>query len=211
MNRILILLTAQIVDIVIQSLQLSTTPLPTKLARLYLCSDILHNSAATIGSKSVTGAWQYRQTFQNRLNPVFDHLHTLFVAYDSRMKADGFRRSIKVVLDAWESWSVFSTTTLDEFERRLVHGNSQEVARDDTVGVDPSTITPVSSVAPTFMPMVEEEDIDGVAMDDDVDGVALPLDDDDEDIDGEVLLDDEEDIDGEALADEDEDGEVMAE
>lgn len=45
----------EVIDILIRSLLLPETSLATKLARLYLVSDILHNSGA-----HVANAWKYR-------------------------------------------------------------------------------------------------------------------------------------------------------
>ena len=43
------------IEIIIKALIIPETPLAIKLARLYLVSDILHNSAA-----HVANAWKYR-------------------------------------------------------------------------------------------------------------------------------------------------------
>jgi U2-associated protein SR140 len=45
----------QIVEIICKTLMIKETPIPTKVARLYLVSDILHNS-----SVSVPNAWKFR-------------------------------------------------------------------------------------------------------------------------------------------------------
>jgi hypothetical protein len=41
-------LTTLVADIVCQSLQIEETPIPRKIARLYLVSDILHNSVSAL-------------------------------------------------------------------------------------------------------------------------------------------------------------------
>lgn len=45
----------KVIDIVIKSLVIPETPITLKLARLYLVSDILHNSGT-----HVANAWKYR-------------------------------------------------------------------------------------------------------------------------------------------------------
>ena len=45
----------QVIDIIIKALIIPETPLAVKLARLYLVSDILHNSGAHMAN-----AWKYR-------------------------------------------------------------------------------------------------------------------------------------------------------
>jgi hypothetical protein len=39
---------SEIVDLITQSLTLKNTPIPTKIARLFLVSDLLHNSSAGV-------------------------------------------------------------------------------------------------------------------------------------------------------------------
>ncbi|WFD22250.1 hypothetical protein MEQU1_000916 [Malassezia equina] len=55
--------------ILARSLQMASTPIPRKLARLYVVSDILCNGAAP-----VPGAWKYRDAFQRHLPSIFAHL-----------------------------------------------------------------------------------------------------------------------------------------
>lgn len=47
---------AQVVDLICKSMLMTDSPLSVKLARLYLVSDILHNS-----SVHVSNAWKYRK------------------------------------------------------------------------------------------------------------------------------------------------------
>lgn len=84
---------AQIVSIIVQSLLLPETPIPRKLARLYLVSDVLHNSSAAIHN-----AWRYRMVFEAALPPVFDHLHQVYRSFESRMKAEAFRQQVAAVI-----------------------------------------------------------------------------------------------------------------
>lgn len=48
----------KIVDIIVASLCSPETPIATKIARLYLISDILHNS-----SSGLSNVWKYRQLY----------------------------------------------------------------------------------------------------------------------------------------------------
>lgn len=57
----------QVVDILTRALMLPDTPVTTKIARLYLLSDILHNS-----SVPVSNAWKYRSGY---VNWMYYHRH----------------------------------------------------------------------------------------------------------------------------------------
>lgn len=83
---------AQIADLLVCSLTIDTTPVPRKLARLYLVSDILHNSAA-----SVPNAWTYRSIFERKLPAVFDHLGDIYLSFPGRLKAEQFRGLVEKV------------------------------------------------------------------------------------------------------------------
>ncbi|WFD26368.1 hypothetical protein MNAN1_001347 [Malassezia nana] len=80
--------------ILANSLQIASTPIPRKLARLYVVSDILCNGAAP-----VPGAWKYREAFQTHLPTIFAHLGATVRACPGRITAEKVRRPILEVLD----------------------------------------------------------------------------------------------------------------
>ena len=82
----------QVADILVASLTIDETPVPRKMARLYLVSDILHNSAA-----SLPNAWAYRSVFESKLPAVFDHLGDIYLSFPGRMKAEQFRGQVMKV------------------------------------------------------------------------------------------------------------------
>ncbi|ODN91468.1 U2-associated protein SR140 [Cryptococcus wingfieldii CBS 7118] len=111
----------EIAETIVQSLIIPSTPVPRKLARLHLISDILHNSASPLPN-----VWRYRQAFEARLPPVWAHLkgvETSLEAYKGRISADVFGKSVGSVLDIWERWIVFNTETAELF-RALLLGHS---------------------------------------------------------------------------------------
>ncbi|CAG8710885.1 3480_t:CDS:2, partial [Scutellospora calospora] len=55
------------------------TPIPTKVARLYLVSNFLHNS-----SVSVPNAWKFRTVFESR--KIFEHLNEVYRSIAARLK-----------------------------------------------------------------------------------------------------------------------------
>jgi hypothetical protein len=78
----------EIVEIICKTLIIKETPIPTKVARLYLVSDILHNS-----SVSVPNAWKFRTGFESKLPEVFEHLNEVYRSITARLKAETFRVS----------------------------------------------------------------------------------------------------------------------
>lgn len=67
-----------------ESLSLQETPLPMKIARLYLVNDILQNSTAKNAS-------MYRRIFEGKLISMMEHLHVILCAIESRLRAESFK------------------------------------------------------------------------------------------------------------------------
>tara|TARA_B110001452_G_scaffold223140_1_gene196260 strand:- start:442 stop:753 length:312 start_codon:yes stop_codon:yes gene_type:complete len=65
----------EIAETITESLTLAETPVPKKIARLFLLSDILHNSSAAVPNAS-----SYRSHFQEALPQIFASLHTTCAA-----------------------------------------------------------------------------------------------------------------------------------
>lgn len=59
----------QIVEILTDALTIPETPIPTKVARLFLTSDILHNSTAPVRNAS-----RYRSCLETALPDIFESL-----------------------------------------------------------------------------------------------------------------------------------------
>ncbi len=85
-----------IVDIIAGSLVNAETSRASKLARLYVVSDVLHNSAAP-----VKGVQAYRGLFIRVLPHVFEHLKEYALAMSSTSSRTAFARRIFAILDAW--------------------------------------------------------------------------------------------------------------
>ena len=62
----------QIVEILTDALTLSETPIPTKVARLFLTSDVLHNSTAPVRNAS-----RYRSHMETSLPDIFESLQVI--------------------------------------------------------------------------------------------------------------------------------------
>ncbi|KAI9362068.1 hypothetical protein DFJ73DRAFT_813257 [Zopfochytrium polystomum] len=115
----------EIVDVIIKSLMLPGTPIfPSKIARLYLVSDILHNSAC-----SVRNAWKYRSLFERQLPQLFTHLGLICKSIPARLRADQMRRAIFAVVAAWEKWIIFNRDFTDGLRASFSGRAADELAR----------------------------------------------------------------------------------
>jgi len=178
-----------IVSIIAESLTLSETPIDVKIARLYLVSDILHNSA----SAQVKNAWAYRSRFQMVLDDIFDSIGGSYRDIDGRLTANAVRSQIERVLGAWDKWSLYAPEVLEKY-RNLFLGVVGEQDRGRLVAEtlsEPATKESVPGLrSPNSNVEAEKESLDGDPLEDDVDGEPL------EDLDGEPLG---EGIDGEPI------------
>lgn len=153
----------EIVQTIAESLTLDSTQASSKMARLYLVSDILHNSQS-----GVKNASNYRTMFQASLKDVLKSFGNAMKASSGRITALALEDQVMKVLEVWDRWSLYPS----HFIQELV-----ALFRDNP--------PPVKSLP-------KEEDVDGEPLDgepmDDIDGEALdgdPID--GEDIDGEDM------------------------
>ncbi|KAI1759245.1 hypothetical protein GGR53DRAFT_471531 [Hypoxylon sp. FL1150] len=186
------------------------------LIGLYIVSDLLSSSATS----GVRHAWRYRQLFEVSLKDtkVFETLGLIAERLNwGRLRAEKWKRSVKLVLSLWEGWCAFPqesqqlfTETFDNPPSAKKEEQVDEVAKK---GGKWKTVEAGAGTTQTerkgFMPVsaATESRFDdrgaGVDMDiDDVDGEAM---------DDQMSIDEEDfdtDIDGVPM-DEDEDGEPM--
>ena len=175
----------EIVEVVTESLCILQTPIPAKIARLYLVSDILHNSSSAVAKASL-----FRSLFEANMISIFESLGEKLKATEGRITAQAMKDKVCRVLRVWEVWSLYPQDFINRLEC-LFLGKSPEP--ENGAGAE------------------DKDGIDGEMVDDDVDGV--PLDDVDrvavsgasaealrksskEDVDGEPL---EEDVDGDFI------------
>ncbi|TPX53909.1 hypothetical protein SeMB42_g00539 [Synchytrium endobioticum] len=116
----------EIADIIIKSLMIQATPVfPNKISRLYLVNDILHNSATT-----VPNVWKYRNAFETRLTPVFEHLATVWQSIAARLRAEQMRRALMAVLMVWETWLIFPSDYIQGLRTKFSESRSETLAQD---------------------------------------------------------------------------------
>ncbi|KAL3151330.1 hypothetical protein ABBQ38_013163 [Trebouxia sp. C0009 RCD-2024] len=109
----------EIVEILTDALTLPETAIPTKVARLFLTSDVLHNSTAPVRNAS-----RYRSHLETSLPDIFESLQETYRACDSRMTQEGLRRHVLRVLRMWRSWSIFSDDFLNGLQATFLRGTS---------------------------------------------------------------------------------------
>ena len=80
----------QVVEVLTESLTLKETPIPTKVARLMLVSDILHNSSAPMKNASA-----YRTKFEGTLPDIVESFNDLYRSVTGRITAE----ALKVMLN----------------------------------------------------------------------------------------------------------------
>ncbi|CCF75581.2 U2-associated protein SR140 [Babesia microti strain RI] len=92
-------------NILIDSIINSEIDVSTKINRIYLLNDVLHNSSSCTKPSS----WVYRNAFEKRLPEIFDHFSK--ITYKSGKIARGLIiEKLYTLVKIWESWSIFSTT-----------------------------------------------------------------------------------------------------
>jgi U2-associated protein SR140 len=121
----------EIVDILLKSLILPATPTyPTKIARLYLLSDLLLNSAS-----QRRNAWQFRTLFEPRLVQVFRHFGNVWGGISQRLKAEQVRKCVVSVLSSWEQRTVFAQAIMDDLRKQFDIGHEEASGKE--VEIDP--------------------------------------------------------------------------
>lgn len=187
----------EVVEIISESLTINHTHVEKKLARLYLVSDILHNSQAMVKYASA-----YRSEFQKKMREIFSSVKECYDKLDdktdtgSKLKRE-FEQSVKSVLRVWDRWSLFPANFVeglrliflphlkapspkDEQATGNINGikNKEKAVEDDVPDI----------LAMALAGKVDDDDerleMDGEPMDEELDGAPM---DDDEDLDGEPL------------------------
>jgi U2-associated protein SR140 len=138
----------EIVETLAEALTLAKTPVPKKLARLFLLSDVLHNSCGTAPKAST-----FRSRSQAHLPSIFGSLRTAYMALESRMALEVMREQVTKVLHVWQAWSLFPPSMTAKLERIFLHGEG-------------------AAAAPAPATQSVEEDIE-----EDIDGEPMTLDD----------------------------------
>ncbi|KAM7397905.1 hypothetical protein PAMA_005984 [Pampus argenteus] len=185
----------EVVALITESFSLFLTPLQKKIARLYLVSDILHNSCA-----KVAGASYYRKYFETKLTQIFGDLNAAHKNIQARLQAEQFKQKVMSCFRAWEDWTIYPEPYLVHLQNIFLgfakaEDESIEAAEEVPSDLDgaPMDGTPIDGLPLDRVPV---EDLDGCPLGwDPLDGVPV------DDIDGVPLGAAVDDIDGMPLDD----------
>ncbi|XP_074269545.1 protein RRC1 isoform X2 [Silene latifolia] len=143
----------EIVEVLTESLTLKETPIPTKVARLMLVSDILHNSSSPVKNASA-----YRTKFESTLPDIMESFNDLYRSVTGRITAEALKERVMKVLQVWSDWFLFSDA--------YVNGLRATFLRPSTSGVTPFHC--ISGDAPELDPNAGPQDVsDGSKADQD--------------------------------------------
>ncbi|XP_064638246.1 U2 snRNP-associated SURP motif-containing protein-like isoform X2 [Lineus longissimus] len=180
----------EIVDCISESLSILETPIPKKIARLFLISDILFNSSAKVSNASY-----FRKYFESKLGVIYKDIHAAYEKIDARLKAEQFKQKVMNCFRAWEDWAIYPNEYLinlqniflglvkerEEKEPDLDGAPIEEVYERPPVEEDldglplpglPRGISQSGSEDFDGKPL-EESDLDGMPLSEDLDGMPL--------------------------------------
>uniref|UniRef100_A0A672J6B7 U2 snRNP-associated SURP motif-containing protein n=1 Tax=Salarias fasciatus TaxID=181472 RepID=A0A672J6B7_SALFA len=164
----------EIVECITESLSILKTPLPKKIARLYLVSDVLYNSSAKVSNASY-----YRKYFETKLCQIFSDLNATYKTIQGHLQCENFKQRVMSCFRAWEDWAVYPDPFLIKLQNIFL-----------------GLTEPLCSVSKPEPVEDIDGDVDGVPIDGGaIDGAPIdgaPLD----DLDGVPIKPMEEDIDG---------------
>ncbi|XP_052472739.1 U2 snRNP-associated SURP motif-containing protein isoform X3 [Carassius gibelio] len=180
----------EIVECIAESLSILKTPLPKKIARLYLVSDVLYNSSAKVSNASY-----YRKFFETKLCQIFSDLNATYKTIQGHLQSENFKQRVMSCFRAWEDWAVYPDPFLIKLQNIFLGLVSLD-SEKETADLLPEQ--PERSEDIDGAPIVEVE-LDGAPLDD-VDGMPIdglpidgaPLD----DLDGMPIKGTDDDLDG---------------
>uniref|UniRef100_A0A182JPG8 U2 snRNP-associated SURP motif-containing protein n=1 Tax=Anopheles christyi TaxID=43041 RepID=A0A182JPG8_9DIPT len=185
----------EICECITESLSSNDTVVKKKVARIYLISDILHNSAVKVQNASF-----FRKAMEKNLLDIFRNLNAYYMQLDSRLKAEGFKSRVMGVFRAWEEWTIYPRDFLVKLqhtflgiqmtEKQPEEEPEEEKEDEDLDGVPLDGAALLKSAMMCGMtsgsagenrtPLLkhdiysDEDDIDGMPLvDDDIDGMPL--------------------------------------
>uniref|UniRef100_A0A3P8RGE2 U2 snRNP-associated SURP motif-containing protein n=1 Tax=Astatotilapia calliptera TaxID=8154 RepID=A0A3P8RGE2_ASTCA len=175
----------EIVECITESLSILKTPLPKKIARLYLVSDVLYNSSAKVANASY-----YRKYFETKLCQIFADLNATYKTIQGHLQSENFKQRVMSCFRAWEDWAVYPDPFLIKLQNIFLGLVNLAVEKEPvTDDIDGAPIGDYVDGTPL-------EDVDGVPIDSvPLDGAPIdgaPLD----DLDGVPIKSMEEDLDG---------------
>nr|XP_055058097.1 U2 snRNP-associated SURP motif-containing protein isoform X2 [Misgurnus anguillicaudatus] len=165
----------EIVECIAESLSILKTPLPKKIARLYLVSDVLYNSCAKVANASY-----YRKFFEAKLCQIFSDLNATYKTIQGHLQSEHFKQRVMTCFRAWEDWAVYPDPFLIKLQNIFLGLVSLDPDKEIVELIPEVSLEkiqlfrpPVTSLDIDGAPIVEEE-LDGAPLDD-VDGTPIVL------------------------------------
>ncbi|KAK7881785.1 hypothetical protein WMY93_030194 [Mugilogobius chulae] len=181
----------EIVECIAESLSILKTPLPKKIARLYLVSDVLYNSSAKVANASY-----YRKYFESKLCQIFSDLNATYKTIQGHLQSENFKQRVMSCFRAWEEWAVYPDPFLIKLQNIFLGLVNLSAEKESAALLPESEAADDVDGAPIVDYMECAEDVDGMPIDGaPIDGAPLdgaPLD----DLDGVPIRHADEDIDG---------------
>ncbi|KAH8482871.1 hypothetical protein H0E87_030094 [Populus deltoides] len=112
----------EVVEVLTESLTLKETPIPTKVARLMLVSDILHNSSAPVKNASA-----YRTKFEAALPDIMESFNDLYRSITGRITAEALKERVLKVLQVWSDWFLFSDAYVNGLRATFLRSSNSGV------------------------------------------------------------------------------------
>uniref|UniRef100_M3ZK82 U2 snRNP-associated SURP motif-containing protein n=1 Tax=Xiphophorus maculatus TaxID=8083 RepID=M3ZK82_XIPMA len=181
----------EIVECIAESLSILKTPLPKKIARLYLVSDVLYNSSAKVSNAS------YYRKFETKLSQIFADLNATYKTIQGHLQSENFKQRVMSCFRAWEDWAVYPDPFLIKLQNIFLGLVNLSLEKEVPLVVEPEPAEDLDG-APLgeFVDGAPLEDVDGVPIDAvPIDGAPIdgaPLD----DLDGVPIKSIDDDIDG---------------
>lgn len=119
-----------VVDVLKESFFEEAAPPPLVMARLYVVSDLLHNSGAPVKNASM-----YRTQLQQALPEIFDQLSVWRRCVTGRMSTSQLNDRIMGLLRVWDDWGIFPADYLRGLES-IFYRTEADVAKHAGVAVD---------------------------------------------------------------------------
>ncbi|XP_032887791.1 U2 snRNP-associated SURP motif-containing protein isoform X1 [Amblyraja radiata] len=165
----------EIVECIAESLSILKTPLPKKIARLYLVSDVLYNSSAKVANASY-----YRKYFECKLCQIFANLNATYKSIQGHLQSENFKQRVMGCFRAWEDWTVYPDPFLIKLQNIFLglvdlEEESKELCKPQNIYLG---LVEVEEIKEVSKRQPEPEDLDGTLVEDELDGAPL------EDVDG---------------------------
>ena len=175
----------------------TSVSIQTRIARLYLVSDVLFNSQ----QPGVRNAFRYRDAVEEMAPQLFESLGNE-ISDCSRLQFHKFHSIVINVLDAWSSWSVYNEKFMEDLKLVFEKSTKKSIGIREDASAANETDSPRNTshlatpmAATELQTLSSSASVDGEPIEAEGVGVRSEAD----DIDGEPLEDD--DVDGEPLED----------